>query len=98
MKIDNPSARLYNVAEYFFGEQASEHLDIVNEAIDHVYCNHEDADVREAFHRYLAGKEKLFFSTGICEMLTAGFGHCNEHGYFEFPLPGKFIDDFLVTK
>ena len=98
MKIDTPLARLYNVAEYFFGEQASEHLDIVNEAIDHVYCNHDDADVREAFKRYLEGKEKLYFSTGICEMLTAGFGKCNDYGYFEFPLPGKFIDDFLAAK
>lgn len=98
MKIDNPSVRLYNVAEYFFDEHASEHLDNVDEAIDHIYCNHEDADVREAFHRYLECKEKLYFSTGICEMLTAGFGKCDEYGYFEFPLPGKFIDDFLNTK
>ena len=98
MKIDTPLARLYNVAEYFFGDQASEHFDIVNEAIDHVYCDHGDADVREAFKRYLEGKEKLYFSTGICEMLTAGFGVCDHNGYFEFPLPGKFIDQFYGIK
>lgn len=98
MKIDTPLARLYNVAEYFFGNEASEHLDIVNDAIDHVYCNHDDADVREAFKRYLECKETLYFSTGICEMLTAGFGGCDEYGYFKYPLPAKFIDQFLVEK
>ena len=95
MKIDTPLSRLYNVAEYFFGDQASKHLEIVNEAIDHVYCDAEDADIREAFRLYLECKEKLYCSTGICEMLTAGFGGCDEHGYFTYPLPAKFIDKYL---
>lgn len=95
MRIDNSYSRLYNVAEYFFGIDGCNHLDRVNEAIDHVYSSKEDADIRGGFLRYLQG-EKLTFSTGVCELLTCGFGECNEYGYFEFPLPGDFIQTYLA--
>lgn len=26
------------------------------------------------------------FSKGICDSITAGYGRCDEYGYFEFPL------------
>lgn len=97
MRIDTPSARLYNVAEYFFGDEASQYLELVEDAINHVYCSRDDAAVREAFTRYLQG-DKLTFSSGICEGLTAGFGECNCHGYWEFPLPMNFVDHFYGLK
>ncbi len=97
MKIDTPLSRLYNVAEFFFGDGVTSHLDLVNSVIDQEYSSAEDADVKEAFKRYLDFEDPLYFSTGICETLTAGFGHCNDYGYFEFPLPAKFINLFLVT-
>lgn len=90
-KIDTPSARLYNIAEYFFEDEASEHISLVKEAIVHMFP--EDNDIHEAFSRYLDGK-KLFFSSGICESLTAGYGELNESGYWEFPLPLDFVDQF----
>lgn len=96
-RIDTPVARRYNVAEYFFNDEATQYLDLVEEAIDHVYWNHDDRDVREAFKRYLRG-DLLTFSTGICESLTAGFGKCNDYGYWEYPLPAKFIDQFYGVK
>ena len=98
MRIENASARLYNVAEYIFGDKATERLDEVADAVDQLYCDQEDADMREAFHRYLACNEALYFSSGICESLTSGFGKCSELGYFEFPLPAKFIDQFYGLK
>ena len=101
MKIDTPLSRLYNVAEFFFGDfgsGVSEYLDLVNSTIDKEYSSDEDAAVKEAFKRYLGFEDPLYFSTGICEMLTAGFGHCDNYGYFEFPLPAKFINQFLVRK
>jgi len=97
MRIDIPSARRYNVAEYFFDDKATEYLDLVEAAIDHIFCNHNEANIREAFARYLRG-DKLVFSSGICEGLTAGFGECNYHGYWEFPLPMDFIDRFYGVK
>ena len=97
MRIDNIQARRYNVAEYFFNDEATQYLDLVEEAVDHVYLNHEDRDVREAFKRYLRG-DLLMFSTGICESLTAGFSKCNDYGYWEYPLPAKFIEQFYGVK
>lgn len=92
-RIDSPSARRYNVAEYFFGDEATEYLELVEDAIDHVFNTRDDADVREAFTRYLRG-DKLTFSMGICEGTTAGFGECDNYGYWEYPLPMNFIDRF----
>jgi hypothetical protein len=90
----NLASRRYDVAEYFFGEEATEHLDLVEAAVDHVYADHHDTEVREAFKRYLRG-DRLTFSTGICESLTAGFGECNHYGYFEYPMPSNFVEKFL---
>ncbi len=39
----------------------------------------------EAYRRYRNG-EAPSFSTGICEFLTAGYGHLDAYGYYEFPL------------
>ena len=98
MRIDNPQARKYNVAEYLFKENANERLEEIDEALDQIYCDHEDRDTREAFRRYLKG-EQLSFSTGaFCEMLTAGFGRISDYGYWDFPLPGDFIDTFYGVK
>lgn len=97
MRIDIPSARRYNVAEYFFGDEATQYLDLVESAIDHFFCNHDESDIREAFRRYLCG-DKLSFSSGICEGLTAGFGEINEYGYWEYPLPMNFVDRFYGVK
>ena len=96
-KIDTPAARRYNAAEYFFGDEATQYLDLVEEAVNHMYSNHDEHDVREAFKRYLRG-DLLYFSSGICECLTAGFGKCNDYGYWEFPLPAKFVDQFYGVK
>ena len=93
----NLASRRYDVAEYFFDEEATEHLDLVEAALDHVYTDRSDIDIREAFKRYLRG-DKLWFSSGICETLTAGFGECNHYGYWEFPLPSKFIETFLKSR
>jgi len=97
MKIDSPAARLYNVAEYFFNEEATQYLELTQEAIDHVYNTHDDANVRVAFERYLRGDE-LTFSSGICEGLTAGFVKCDYYGYWEYPLPMDFVDRFYGVK
>lgn len=45
-----------------------------------------DIEEMEAMCRYFAGEEPTF-STGICGVLTAGYGECCEYGYWEFPLP-----------
>lgn len=42
-------------------------------------------DVIEAYRRFNNG-EIPYFSTGICESITAGFGECDEYGYFQYPL------------
>lgn len=97
MTIDSTSARLYNVAEYFFGDEATQYLELVQDAIDHVYSQHEHLNIREAFSRYLRG-DKLTFSSGICEGLTSGFGECNDYGYWEYPLPMDFVDRFYGVK
>ena len=39
----------------------------------------------KAIEWYKQGK-KPTFSTGICELTTAGFGRCDSSGYFEYPL------------
>ena len=96
-RIDTPACRRYNVAEYFFGDEASQYLDLVEQAVDHVFSNHDDADIREAFKRYLRG-DKMSFSSGICEDTTGGFGECDYYGYWEFPLPMNFIDRFYGVK
>lgn len=44
----------------------------------------------EAMRRYLSG-EKPFYSTGICESLTCGYGKLDEYGYFEFPLKESIL-------
>lgn len=96
-RIDTPAARRYNVAEYLFDDEASQYLDLVEEAVNHVFADSSEADVREAFTRYLRG-DRLSFSSGICESLTAGFGEINNYGYWEYPLPAKFIDRFYGVK
>lgn len=96
-RIDTPLARRYNVAEYFFSDRATENYNLVEEAVYHVYADAEHRHVKTAFERYLSG-EALYFSTGICECLTAGFGECDYYGYFEFPLPMDFVDRFFVEK
>ena len=93
----NLASRRYDVAEYFFGDEATEHLELVEAAVDHVYADHHDAEVREAFKRYLRG-ERLTFSSGICETTTSGFGECNHYGHFEFPLPSNFVERFLRNR
>lgn len=100
MKIDNIVARKYNLAEYFFDEDASTYFDLVEAAIDEIYNKtgrDEDRKVGEAFTRYLAG-EKVWFSTGICGNLTAGFGKVSPTGYFDYPLPTNFVKSFLESK
>ena len=96
-RIDNISARRWNAAEYFFKDEAAEYLDLVEEAIDHVFCNSDESVVREAFKRYLRG-DVLYFSSGICETLTAGYGKIDQYGYWEFPLPSNFVDQFYGLK
>ncbi len=93
----NLAARRYDVAEYFFHDEATEHLELVEAAIDHVYVDKDDAHFREAFRRYLRG-DKVTFSLGICESTTAGFGACDHYGYWEFPLPGQFIEEYLRNR
>lgn len=39
----------------------------------------------QAIEWYKQGK-KPNFSTGICELTTAGYGRCDSSGYFEYPL------------
>ena len=95
--IDTPAARKYNVAEYFFDTNASQYIDLVEDAISHVFCDQKDHGTREAFSRYLSG-EKIGFSRGICECLTAGFGECDDYGYWEFSLPMDFVNQFYGTK
>jgi hypothetical protein len=40
----------------------------------------------QAIEWYKQGK-KPTFSQGICELTTAGYGRCDESGYFEYSLP-----------
>lgn len=39
----------------------------------------------QAIEWHKQGK-KPSFSTGICELTTAGYGRCDESGYFEYTL------------
>lgn len=36
--------------------------------------------------KLLMFKYEPMYSTGICGSITAGYGRCDEYGYFEFPL------------
>ena len=93
MRIDNIQARRYNVAEYLFGDDATDKLDLIDDYLPIFFCDKSDRDVLVAFRWYLEGK-KLSFSSGICESLTAGYGEIDGLGYWEFPLPLGFVDRF----
>ena len=60
------------------------HTDTLN-LFEQAYEDGLDESVLEAYKRYGKG-EKPTWSTGICESLTAGYGKCDDYGYFEFPL------------
>lgn len=96
-RIDNGAARRWNVAEYFFNDDAGKYIDLVEEAVDHVFCNYDEWSVREAFKRYLRG-DPIYFSSGICDTLTGGFGKIDQYGYWEFPMPSNFVDQFYGVK
>ena len=87
----------WDVAEYFFNDEASEHFDLIFEAIDHVYNTEEDYDIRVALTKYATGNIPNH-SSGICETHTAGYGKLDENGYWEFPLPANFVERFLSFK
>jgi RNA polymerase sigma-70 factor (ECF subfamily) len=86
---------LLDDADVILSEETDERLDRLMLLIEDL-----EPPIRQLIFRlrYLECKETLYFSTGICEMLTAGFGGCDEYGYFKYPLPAKFIDDFLAAK
>lgn len=86
--------RKFDVAEYFFEEDASKYLDLAKEAADHVY-GVDNPDVVIAFEKYLNG-DSYRMSTGICGSTTAGFGFLDGNGYFEFQLPSDFTKQFLI--
>lgn len=51
----------------------------------------------EAQRRWKTG-ENPSFSTGICEMVTAGYGAIDQYGYFQYPLyPGHAYLSMLKT-
>jgi hypothetical protein len=39
-----------------------------------------------AKYLYAIGNRDYSFSSGICGLTTAGYGRCDEYGYFEYPL------------
>lgn len=45
----------------------------------------------EAIRRYENG-EKPCYSTGIDNSLTCGYGALNAEGFWEFPLPMRFVE------
>ena len=89
--------RRWEVAEYFHGENAGDHLDDVELTIFQIYNEHRDGFTRAAFTYYLAGL-KVTFSTGICGNTTGGFGKLDENGYWQFPLPEPFVKHLLGEK
>jgi hypothetical protein len=89
----NLLSRKYDIAEYFFDDEATQYLDYVDEAIDEVFSV--DLKTANALKKYRDG-EKFYLSTGIGEEITAGFGTLDEYGYFEFPLPANFVKKFLI--
>lgn len=49
----------------------------------------------EALTRWERG-EKPFFSMGVCESLTCGYGKLSDSGYWEFPLyPAEKYNNLL---
>lgn len=95
--LNNPFARRYEVAEFFFGEEADKYLDLVDIAVEQFFVeNKDDTHYGIAFQRFLQ-MDTVYFSSGICETLTAGFGKLDGNGYFEFPLPSKFIKQITAN-
>lgn len=44
----------------------------------------------KALKRFFAG-EVPCFSTGIDDLITAGYGRLDDHGFWQYPLPWFFI-------
>ena len=55
--------------------------------IEERFEREQDEYVREvAIERYRSGDTSYDFSTGICGLVTAGYGELDDNGYFEYPL------------
>ena len=55
--------------------------------IEERFEREQDEYVHEvALERYRSGDTSYRFSTGICELMTAGYGELDGYGYFEYPL------------
>lgn len=51
-------------------------------------------DQKEAIRRFKAG-EKPYYSSGIDESITCGYGDLDDYGFWEFPLPDKYWKEKL---
>lgn len=89
-------SRKYDVAEFFFGDEATSRLDIIDEMLQQDYSGHSEfAGVMEAFRRYARG-DSLSYSTDLMNVTTAGFGTCDHGGNWDYELPGKFVKKYLI--
>jgi hypothetical protein len=88
--------RRYDLAEYFFNEEAGQNLDLVEEAIlSAFYTDSVNTPYGDALFRYLGG-EKVQIANSLFDQQTAGFGRLDEYGLFEFPLPAPFFKKYVV--
>jgi hypothetical protein len=97
MKIDTPFARSYNVAEFFFGEEAGKYVDIIDEIVNQILVDKDDIQFGVALQKYL-NMEKFQVSTNILNETTAGYGKLDENGFFKYPFPVKFIKQFIYKE
>lgn len=97
MKIDSPFARRYNVAEFFFGEEAGKYVDSIDEIVNQILIDKDDTGFGVALQKYL-NMEKYNVSTNILNEVTVGYGKLDENGFFKYPFPAKFIKQFLYSK
>lgn len=83
----------YDVAEFLTnGDGASEILDVLDEAIDHIFGA--ESKTSQALKRYSTG-ETPTFSSDCAENTTAGYGKLDDFGCWEIPLPNAFIRKYL---
>lgn len=97
MKIDSPFARRYNVAEFFFGNEADKYVDDIVDVVNQILDDKDDIEFGIAFQKYL-NMEKFYVSSSILDETTAGFGKIDENGFFKYPFPAKFIKQFISNK